>query len=212
MAAPIGGEIGESFETMRDAMVDLLLVGVCFVIRFADTFGDHLGIALAMAGIFAVGTLHPGSVLQKVTAKSTAHNIVELLRDELVSLLFVNIFLLLPNGTLAIETDIEWPSVLQLLGCETASAHSTESEQQSDPTKTHSQVNSANGLQSEPGVNHGRAAERSVMSTPVLRARSARMAAVHWVLGRGHRTARSLPARATRATIHLVGRYPARGI
>lgn len=98
-------------------MVDLFFFRVCFVVCFADTLGDHLGVALAMASIFAVGTLHSCSVFQEVAAKSTAHDIVELLRDELVTLLLVNLFLLLSDGTLAIETNIEWPSVLQLLGC-----------------------------------------------------------------------------------------------
>ena len=68
MATPIGGKVGESFETVGDAVVDLLLVGVRFVVRFADTLGDYLGIALAMAGIFAIRALHPGSVFQKVAA------------------------------------------------------------------------------------------------------------------------------------------------
>ena len=72
---------------MRDAMVDLFFLGICFIVCFADALGDHLGVALAMAGIFAIGTLHSSGVLQKVATKRTAHDIVELLRDEFVPLL-----------------------------------------------------------------------------------------------------------------------------
>ena len=97
-------------------MVDLFLLGVCFVVRFADTLGDYLRVALAMAGILAVGTLHPSSILQKVATKRATHDIVELLCNEFVPLLLVDLFLLLSNRTLTIETNVERPSVLQLFG------------------------------------------------------------------------------------------------
>lgn len=97
-------------------MVDFLFVGVGFVVCFADTLGDHLGITLAMASVFAVGTLHPSSVLQKVAAKGAAHNVVELLGNKFVPLFLVNLFLLLADGTLAVEADVKRPSVFQLLG------------------------------------------------------------------------------------------------
>ena len=92
-------------------MVDFLLVRVGLVIRLADTLGDDLGIALAMASILAVGTLHSCSILQKVAAQSTAHDVVELLGDELVTLLLVYLFLLLSDGTLTVETDVKWSPV-----------------------------------------------------------------------------------------------------
>lgn len=101
---------------MGDAVIDLLLVGIGLVVRLADTFGDDLGIALAVAGIFAVGTLHAGSILQKVATQGTAHDIVELLRDELVTLLLVDLFLLLAHGTLAVETNVERTAILELFG------------------------------------------------------------------------------------------------
>ena len=62
MATPISRDVGKSFETMRDTVVDLLLVGIGLVVGLADTFGDDLGIALAMTGILAIGTLHAGSI------------------------------------------------------------------------------------------------------------------------------------------------------
>lgn len=117
MAAPVGRDVGKSFETMRDTVVDLLLVGIGLVVGLADTLGDDLGITFAMTSIFAIGTLHAGSILQEIAAKSTTHDVVKLLRDELVSLLLVDFFLLLADGTLTVQSDIEWSSILQLLCC-----------------------------------------------------------------------------------------------
>lgn len=116
VAAPVGGQVGKALEAMGDAVIDLLLVGVGLVVRLADTFGDDLGIALAVAGIFAVGTLHARGILQEVAAQGTAHDVVELLRDELVTLLLVDLFLLLAHGTLAVETNVERTAVLELFG------------------------------------------------------------------------------------------------
>lgn len=116
VAAPVGGDVGEALETVRNAVVDLLLVGVGLVVRLADTLGDDLLVALAVAGILAVRTLHARSVLEELSAQRAAHDVVELLGNELVALLFVNLFLLLAHGTLAVETDIERPTVFELLG------------------------------------------------------------------------------------------------
>lgn len=98
-------------------MVDLLFVRVRLIVCFADTLGDDLGIALLMAGVLAVSTLHAGGIFQEIAAKCAAHDVVKLLRDELVALLLVDLLLLLPNSTLTIETNIERTSVFQLLGC-----------------------------------------------------------------------------------------------
>lgn len=116
MTAPIGRDIGKSFEPMGNAVIDLLFIRISLVVGLADTLGDHFGITLAVAGVLAVGALHASSVLQEITAKSTAHNIVELLCDELVTLLLVYLFFLLADSSLSIETDVEWSSILQLLG------------------------------------------------------------------------------------------------
>jgi hypothetical protein len=116
VAAPVGGDVGEALETVRDAVVDLLLVGIGLVVRLADTFGDNLLVALAVAGILAVRALHARSVLEELSAQRTAHDVVELLGDELVALLLVNLFLLLTHGTLAVETNVEGPTILELLG------------------------------------------------------------------------------------------------
>jgi len=116
VAAPVGGEIGEALETVRDAVIDLLLVGIGLVVRLADTFGDNLLVAFAVAGILAVRTLHARSVLEELSAQRTTHDVVKLLGNELVALLLVNLFLLLAHGTLTVETNVERPTVFELLG------------------------------------------------------------------------------------------------
>jgi hypothetical protein len=95
-------------------MVDFLLVGIRLVVRFADTFRDHFRIALSMACIFAIGALHAGGVLEEVATEGATHNVVKLLRNELVSLFLVDFFLLLANGALTVETDVERPPIFQL--------------------------------------------------------------------------------------------------
>ena len=116
MTTPVGRDVGKSFEPMGDTMIDLFFVGVGLVVGFADTLGDDLLITFAVASILAVSTLHTGRILQEVAAKSTAHDVVKLLRNELVSLLLVDFFLLLSDGSLTVQSNVEWTAVLQLLG------------------------------------------------------------------------------------------------
>ena len=108
MATPVRPNVGEVFKAVRNAMVDLFLILVCLIIRLADTFCDNFGIALCMTSIFAVCTLHAGRVFEEVPTKRASHDIVKLLLDELVALFLVNFFLFLSNGSLSIQTDIEW--------------------------------------------------------------------------------------------------------
>lgn len=116
MAAPVGRNVGEILETMRNTVVNFLLVGIGFVVGFADTLRDHFGITLPMARVLAVLTLHTGGVFQEIATKSTTHDVVELLRDKFVTLLFVYFFLSLADGTLSIKTDIEGSAILELFG------------------------------------------------------------------------------------------------
>ena len=116
MTTPVGREVGETLEPMRNTMIDLLLVWIRLVVCFADTLGNDLRVTLAVTRILAVGALHAGSIFQEITTESTTHDIVKLLSDELVSLLFVDLFLLLTNGTLSVKTNIERSSILQLFG------------------------------------------------------------------------------------------------
>lgn len=99
---------------MRNAMINFLLVWIGLIICFANTFGHDLWIALSVAGIFAVCTLHTSGIFKEVTTKSTAHNVVELLGNEFMALLLVDFLLLLADSTLSVKTNIKGPSVLEL--------------------------------------------------------------------------------------------------
>lgn len=115
VATPVRANIGELLETMRNAMIDLLLIRISLRVGFTDTLCNHAGVTFGVAGVLAVLALHTGRVLQEVPAKCTSHNIVELLRHELVTKHLVNQLLALANGSLTVKTDIEWPPVLGLL-------------------------------------------------------------------------------------------------
>lgn len=112
MAAPVGRNVGEAFPAVGNPMVDLFLVRVGLVVRLADTLGNDLGVAFAMASVLAIRTLHARGVFEELSTQSAAHDVVELLGDELVTLLLVNLFLLLAHGTLTVETDVERTTVL----------------------------------------------------------------------------------------------------
>lgn len=100
---------------MGNAVVDLLFVGISFVVGFADTLGHYLWIAFCVTGIFAIRALHTSRVLEQVTAKSASHNVVELLLDELVALPLMYLLFLLTNSTLSVETQVKWSSLTGLL-------------------------------------------------------------------------------------------------
>jgi len=95
-------------------MVDLLLVRIRFGIGLADTLGDDTRVALGVAGIFAVFALHSGGILEEIAAQSTSHDVVELLRYELMAVHLVDLFLPLSDGTFSVESNIERPPVLGL--------------------------------------------------------------------------------------------------
>lgn len=96
-------------------MIDLLLIRISLRIGFTDALRNHAGVALRVAGVLAVLALHTGRVLQEVAAKRTSHDIVKLLRYELVSEHLVDQLLTLANGSLTVKTNIEWSPVLGLL-------------------------------------------------------------------------------------------------
>lgn len=70
-----------------------------------------------MAGQSAVGALHAGGVFEEIAAESAAHNVVKRLLDEFVTILLNDFLLLLANGALSAETDIERPAFFCLFGC-----------------------------------------------------------------------------------------------
>lgn len=126
VATPVGSHVGEWFEAVGDAVVELGLVRIRFCVGLGDTLGDHLLVALLVARVLAVRALHTGSVLEEVAAKGASHDVIELLLDELVTVLLVDLFLALTNGTLAAETNVERPAILVFLGCDTVSlSHNT---------------------------------------------------------------------------------------
>lgn len=135
MTAPIGGHVGVGLETVRDAVVDLLLVGIRLGIALADTLGDDAGVALGVAGILAVLALHASRVLEEVAAEGAPHDVVELMLDKLVAIHLVDLFLALADRALPIQAEIDRASFLLLL-------HKAESE-----------ANLTGGFQVEPAVN-----------------------------------------------------------
>lgn len=58
MTAPVGAHIGERFEAVGNTMVQLLFIWVGFCIGLAYTLGDYFPVALLVAGVFAILTLH----------------------------------------------------------------------------------------------------------------------------------------------------------
>lgn len=67
-------------------MVKLLLIRVGLCVRGTNTFGDDLGVAFLMTSVFAVLALHTSRILQKISAKSASHDIVELLKNKFVAI------------------------------------------------------------------------------------------------------------------------------
>ena len=117
-------------------MIDLLFVWVGFVICFANAFCDDLRVAFSVTSVLTVCTLHTSGILEKFSAKSAAHNVIELLLDKLVALLFMDFFLLLADGALSIQAYIEWPSTSSLF------------------LEAHGQMDSASWFERKPGVDH----------------------------------------------------------
>lgn len=97
-------------------MVDFFFVRIGLVIGFADAFGDNFLITFAMTRVLAIDALHTSGILQEISAKCTAHDIVELLSHELVPLLLVDLFFLLTNSTLSIKTNVKRTSIFHLFG------------------------------------------------------------------------------------------------
>lgn len=113
MTAPVGCEIGEGLEPVRNSVIDLFLLGVSLSIRLADTLGDDAGVALRVACILAVLALHARRVLEEVTTERAAHDVVELPLHKFVSVNIVDLLLALANGTLAAKTGTQLALVVR---------------------------------------------------------------------------------------------------
>jgi hypothetical protein len=109
VTAPIGRDVVEGLEPVRNAVVDLLFVRIGFRIALADTLGDDASITLGVTGILAVFALHTGRILEEISAKRTAHDVVELVLNKLVAVHLVDLFLALSNSALSSQTKIHLP-------------------------------------------------------------------------------------------------------
>lgn len=109
MAAPIGRDVGEGLEPVRNAVIDLFFVRIGFGVALADTLGDDARIALVVASILAVFALHASRIFEEISAKRTAHDVVELVLDKLVAVHLVDLFFALSNSALSSQTKIHLP-------------------------------------------------------------------------------------------------------
>jgi hypothetical protein len=107
MTAPVGANIRSTLEAMRNTMVDFLLLGVGFRIRFRYAFSDDLLVTFLMASVLAIRTLVSGGILQEVTAQRASHNIVKLLLHKLMTILLMYFLFPLTYGTLTAEAELQ---------------------------------------------------------------------------------------------------------
>jgi hypothetical protein len=107
VTAPISTHVGEVFEAMWNAVVELGLVGIGLGVGLGDALCDNFGVAFLVAGVVAVGALHASSILEEFTTEGAAHDIVELLLHELVTILLDHILFSLTNGTFTTQTEIK---------------------------------------------------------------------------------------------------------
>ena len=118
MAAPAWGQGSDWLESMRNTVVDLIAIFVLregsqyqnkrkpealtyhISVRLAHTLSNDLVVALLVAGVSAVFALHAKTFEQELLTECAEHDSVELLLNELVSILLEDLFFALSNGTL----------------------------------------------------------------------------------------------------------------
>lgn len=83
-------------------MIQSFFFRIRFRIQFADALRNDFRVALLVACILAVLTLHTSGVLEKVPTERASHDVVELLRDELMAIHLVDFLLTLANGALPV--------------------------------------------------------------------------------------------------------------
>ena len=99
-------------------VIQLFLIGIRLRVGLADTLRHNLGIALLVAGVFAIFTLHAGRVLEKVSTQCTTHDVIELLENKFMAIELVYFLFPLSNSPFTVQTtNIEGPSVLDLFCC-----------------------------------------------------------------------------------------------
>jgi hypothetical protein len=92
---------------MRNTVVDFALVRIGLVIGLRNALGNDFPIATFVTCKLAVRTLHACRILKQFSTKSAAHNVVELLLDKFVAILFVDFFFSLTDGSLTSKSLIE---------------------------------------------------------------------------------------------------------
>jgi len=98
-----------------NAVVDLLLVRIRLGVALRDALRNNTRVALRVTCVLTILTLHTRRILEKFSAESTAHDVVELVLHKLVAVHFVDFFLALPYGALSSESKIYRSSVFVLL-------------------------------------------------------------------------------------------------
>ena len=101
---------------MGDTMIQFLFIWVGFCVGLAYAFGDYFPVALLVAGVFAILTLHTSRIFEELAAEGTTHNIIELLKHKLVPVQLVYLFFPLTNGTFTVESNVERSTIFCLFG------------------------------------------------------------------------------------------------
>ena len=96
-------------------MVDLFLLRIRLSVALADALGDDAGITLGVASVLAVLALHACGILEEVPTECAAHDVVELVLNELVPVHLVDFFLPLTDSALSAKTNINLSSVFVCL-------------------------------------------------------------------------------------------------
>lgn len=122
VTTPVGADVGDSLETMRNAVIDLFLVSLLQNYRqlhsltpqqtcthrvrvtLRDTLGNDLGITLLMTSIPTILTLIPLSGEQKLLTQRAEDGLVELSLDEFMTVHLEDVALALSDSALSSET------------------------------------------------------------------------------------------------------------
>lgn len=78
MTTPIRCKVAKGDKSMRDAMIQLFFVWIHFSTNTGYAFCHNFRVATFMTKIAAIFTLITRSIEKKLEAKSTSHNLVEL--------------------------------------------------------------------------------------------------------------------------------------
>ena len=102
-----------------------------------------------MTSIFTVLALHSCCIFKEVSAKSAAHDVIELLLYKFVTILLMDLLFSLSNGTFTVKTYIERPAIFCLFDCQWLAANSY-NDFSKIFTKTHCKLYPAHRLERKP--------------------------------------------------------------